>query len=97
MQLSPGQVWELQDGDVIAFGGPETIVAQRSHVTNPFVFKYSSHLEEQAVGLPLPTEDEDVPGPSNDVQAQVVTCNQLNKSQFVSHCSLNCKLCCIHV
>ena len=46
-QLPPETTWELLDGDTIGFGGPETIIARRSHVTNPFVFKYHQQAEAQ--------------------------------------------------
>lgn len=44
-RMKPDEVWELQKGDIIGFGGPETIVARSEQpdiiVANPFLFKYS--------------------------------------------------------
>ncbi|KAF5832096.1 hypothetical protein DUNSADRAFT_12145 [Dunaliella salina] len=39
-KLSPCTPWVLEDGDVIGFGGPETIIARRTQVANPFLFKF---------------------------------------------------------
>eukprot|EP00983_Pelagomonas_calceolata_P043969 1139105-Pelagomonas_calceolata.AAC.8 len=33
------------DGDVIGFGGPDTIIARRTQVANPFLFKFYSSQE----------------------------------------------------
>ena len=71
LQLTNGQVWELQDGDIISFGGPESIVASSSQVSNPFIFKYTSQLEDlQAGGDALLPANENVAGTS-DVQVGV--------------------------
>lgn len=34
-----------QDGDVIGFGGPDTIIARRAQVANPFLFKFYGSQE----------------------------------------------------
>ena len=35
----------MQDGDVIGFGGPDTIIARRVQVANPFLFKFYGSQE----------------------------------------------------
>lgn len=40
-RLPPGAPHQLEDGDVIGFGGPENIVARRVWVENPFIFSFS--------------------------------------------------------
>ncbi|KXZ47478.1 hypothetical protein GPECTOR_35g916 [Gonium pectorale] len=44
-RLRPDEYWELRRGDLIGFGGPETIVARSETpdvtVANPFLFRYT--------------------------------------------------------
>ena len=70
VQLTTGQVWELQDGDILSFGGPESIVASSSQVSNPFIFKYSSQLEDLQTGDTILPVNENVAGTS-DLQVGV--------------------------
>lgn len=35
----------VQDGDVIGFGGPDTIIARRAQVANPFLYKFYGSQE----------------------------------------------------
>uniref|UniRef100_A0A7S3R9B9 E3 ubiquitin-protein ligase CHFR n=1 Tax=Dunaliella tertiolecta TaxID=3047 RepID=A0A7S3R9B9_DUNTE len=44
-KLPPCTPWILEDGDVIGFGGPDTIIARRTQVANPFLFKFYSSQE----------------------------------------------------
>jgi len=49
---------ELQDGDIIGFGGPDTIIACRSQVANPFLFKF--YGSQEAADAAAAAEDESV-------------------------------------
>jgi hypothetical protein len=53
-KLGPNASWVVLTGDTIGFGGPETIVAHRMHVSNPFLFKYYSIEEEDDTEEQLP-------------------------------------------
>jgi hypothetical protein len=57
------------EGDSIGFGGPETIVANRAYVPNPFVFRFFPVID-----LSMPdTIEVDVHSTSSEVDALATT------------------------
>lgn len=57
-RMRADEVWELKKGDIIGFGGPETIVARSEQpdiiVANPFLFKYSPLDDLDSIPPPQP-------------------------------------------
>lgn len=51
-RLDDAQLWELHSGDTLGFGGPDTIIARRTQVSNPFLFKFYAWEEEDEQAAP---------------------------------------------
>jgi hypothetical protein len=62
-RMTVSEIWELKKGDMVGFGGPETIVARSEQpdvvVDNPFLFKYVA-IDEPSSVAPSDSGD-DVP------------------------------------
>mmetsp|Transcript_32844 Transcript_32844/g.59511 ORF Transcript_32844/g.59511 Transcript_32844/m.59511 type:complete len:303 (-) Transcript_32844:669-1577(-) len=54
-KLDADEVWVMQDGDIIGFGGPKTIVARSDvpdvTVPNPFLFKFQPFKDDDDLGI----------------------------------------------
>lgn len=63
LQIRSDEPWILQEGDSIGFGGPETIMARREAVSNPFIFRFyppSVTEGDSAAEAPAPRRRNDV-------------------------------------
>lgn len=61
-----------QDGDVIGFGGPDTILARQVQVANPFIFKfYGSQEAAEAADEASYSTQEDHPMADQQVRMRV--------------------------
>ncbi|GLC45088.1 hypothetical protein PLESTM_001685300 [Pleodorina starrii] len=75
-RLRPDESWELKRGDLIGFGGPETIVARSEApditVPNPFLFRYT----------PLDDDSDSANNSSAEPQALVTIAGQARSRKF---------------
>ncbi|GIL47153.1 hypothetical protein Vafri_4042 [Volvox africanus] len=75
-RLRPDETWELKRGDLIGFGGPETIVARSEApditVPNPFLFRYT----------PLDDDSESANNSSAEPQALVTIAGQARSRKY---------------
>ncbi|GAX78199.1 hypothetical protein CEUSTIGMA_g5641.t1 [Chlamydomonas eustigma] len=76
-KLPAGVIWELMEGDSIGFGGPETIVASRAYVPNPFVFRFFPVIDVSAPN----TIEVVVHSTSSEVDALAITANIADRRQ----------------